>query len=76
MRAVVAEIIGVFVDDGALAVGLLVWCAVVAGVRAVLPGLPLLAGGLLALGCVVILLVNIRRAAVSRPPSGRPSRGA
>ncbi len=77
MRAVLGEIIGLFVDDGSLAVALLVWCGVVAGVRAVLPGSPLLAGLLLAGGCVAILLVNISRTAgVSRRPSGRPSPGA
>jgi hypothetical protein len=78
IRVILSEIIGLFVDDGSLAAALLVWCAVVAGVRAVLPGSPLLAGGLLAGGCVAILLVNIRRTAagVSRPPSARPSPGA
>lgn len=77
MRAVLGELIGLFVDDGSLAVALLVWCAVVAAVRAMLPGSALLVGALLALGCVAILLINICRAAtVSRRPSAPPSPGA
>ncbi len=61
ISSIFAEILGLFVDDGSLALqslGLivLVWVAVRLG------GLPPLAGaGLLLLGCIVILCLSLRR---------------
>ena len=63
------ELIGLFVDDGALAVALLVWTAFVGGAVLALPGLPAAsAGAVLAIGCIAILLANIRRTARLRRP--------
>ena len=55
----VREIWGLFVDDGALALGLLIWCAV-AGF--LLPRLSLPAGAdatVLFLGCLLILVASV-----------------
>jgi hypothetical protein len=77
MNAVVValrELWGLFVDDGSLAVALVVWC-VIAGL--VLPHLLPSndwRGPLFFIGCVVILLVNIG-AAVRRRTLATQSRG-
>jgi hypothetical protein len=58
---ILRELAGLFVDDGSLAVALVIW-AVVAGLA--LPHLPLPRewdGPILFLGCVLILLENLRR---------------
>jgi hypothetical protein len=60
---VIQELIGLFVDDGALAIailGVIAFAALVAA--AVVPGMPLAAGAILVLGCSVVLLINILRA--------------
>jgi hypothetical protein len=61
MRTVLDELVGLFVDDGFLALGLLAWCAAVALVH-FLFHVPLL-GPLLLLGCALILLLTVLRAA-------------
>lgn len=69
MRAVLAEIIGLFVDDGALALALalVAWCAAVGLAVALRPGLAgAVAGAALLAGCVAILLGNVARAARRR----------
>jgi hypothetical protein len=66
LRAIVSEIVHLFVDDGLLALALVVWCAVVGGVGLLLPGLLPVAGPALFLGCVVILLGTVVRAARGR----------
>ncbi|RVA25165.1 hypothetical protein EN935_24785 [Mesorhizobium sp. M7D.F.Ca.US.004.03.1.1] len=63
IRLVLNELIGMFVDDGNLALLALV---VIAGVTAAVKLLalpPLLGGGLLLAGCLAILLQRVRRAA-------------
>lgn len=67
LRAILDEVIGLFVDDGSLALALIVWCALVglvalsgSGVMMALTGAALLAG------CVAILLVNVVTAARKR----------
>ena len=67
IRVVFAEIIGLFVDDGSLAIALVIWCAVIGAIVMFAPGLPVAvpAAALLA-GCVSILLVNVIRAARKR----------
>lgn len=66
-RLLVDEIFGLFVDDGSLAVSLLIWCAIVGGARAFLPGLPAtVSGAALLVGCAAILLVNAGRTAAAR----------
>ena len=62
LTAVVRELLGLFVDDGALALGV---CAVVlltALSTVLIPDRPLATGGLLLLGCLGVLLMNLARA--------------
>jgi hypothetical protein len=63
--AVIRELIGLFVDDGALAIAILGIVAFAALVAAAVPGMPLAAGAILALGCPGVLLINIVRASRS-----------
>jgi hypothetical protein len=63
--AVIRELIGLFVDDGALAIAILGIVAFAALVAAAVPGMPLAAGAILALGCPSVLLINIVRASRS-----------
>jgi hypothetical protein len=61
--AVLREIAGLFVDDGALALGILA-VIVAAGVLAtLLPSFSLVAGAVLLFGCLGVLLANVMRAA-------------
>jgi len=66
LRIAVKELIGMFIDDGSLALFTLILIVVVAGaVRLV--GLPPLAGGILLLvGCLAILVQSVQRAASRR----------
>ena len=64
---ILGELMGLFIDDGSLAVALLAWCALIAATIKLTPGIPAAASGAaLLLGCVAILLVNVGRAARSR----------
>ena len=60
LAAILREVAGLFVDDGSLALAILVVVAIAA---ALAPDLPLLAGATLVLGCLGVLLVNVVRAA-------------
>jgi hypothetical protein len=62
---VIQEVIGLFVDDGALAIAILGVVAFAALVAAAVPGMPLAAGAILVLGCPGVLLINILRASRS-----------
>jgi hypothetical protein len=62
---VIQELIGLFVDDGALAIAILGVVAFAALVAATVPGMPLAAGAILVLGCPGVLLINILRASRS-----------
>ncbi|MGA6964118.1 MAG: hypothetical protein WBZ51_10910 [Xanthobacteraceae bacterium] len=62
---VIRELIGLFVDDGALAIAILGVVAFAALVAAAVPGMPLAAGAILVLGCPGVLLINILRASRS-----------
>lgn len=67
LRAILHEIIGLFVDDESLALALVLWCAGIGAAVLLVPGLPVpLAASLLLAGCVGILLVNVLRAAKKR----------
>lgn len=74
LRAILAEIIGLFVDDESLALPLVLWCGGIGAAVLLLPGLPVpFAAALLLAGCVGILLTNVMRAARKRrsaAPSG------
>ncbi|MBV9829210.1 MAG: hypothetical protein JO001_26630 [Alphaproteobacteria bacterium] len=63
LRAVAAELAGMFWTDRWLAGATLGLVGVVAGVALRLPGQPLVTGGLLLVGCVVILIGVVRRGA-------------
>lgn len=60
--AILRELLGLFVDDGSLALALVAWCAT-AGF--ILPRVPFSGwdGVVLAVGCIAILLGNVTMAA-------------
>jgi hypothetical protein len=59
---VLRELAGLFVDDGALALAILV-VVVIAGIVATLvPEIPSAAGAILLFGCLGVLLLNVARA--------------
>jgi hypothetical protein len=65
MKTIIAawhELAGLFVDDGWLAVAIVAIVAV-AALLSLLPGAGLAAGGVLLLGCLGALFVNVLRAA-------------
>ena len=66
LRAVLAEIVHLFVDDGSLALALVAWCAAIGLAVLALPMLLPASGPALFLGCAAILLVNVVRAARAR----------
>jgi hypothetical protein len=56
-------LIGLFVDDGSLALAILV-VVLLAGILATLmPNAPLVAGSLLLIGCLAVLFANVMKAA-------------
>jgi hypothetical protein len=63
LRAVLRELLGLFVDDGALALEILAVVVVAAIAADLLPNVPLATGGILLLGCVGVLLTSVARAA-------------
>jgi hypothetical protein len=68
MNAVVSvlrELAGLFVDDGSLALAILVVVAVAGSFSTLLPGIPLAAGAILLFGCLGVLLANVARAVQS-----------
>jgi len=63
LGSVFRELLGLFVDDGSLALEI-VGVVVLAGMSAILiPGVPLAAGSILLLGCPGVLFANVARAA-------------
>lgn len=63
LRGIIAEVIHLFVDNGSLALALVVWCGAVRLAAAFLPPSGALLGPALFAGCAVILLVNVIQAA-------------
>ncbi len=57
------EILGLFVEDGSLAIGIVIWIAVAAWLLPYLPGAATWRGPLLFLGLALLLLENVRRSA-------------
>lgn len=57
------ELWGLFVDDGSLAVALVLWCAAAGLGLRLLPVANALDAPLLFAGCLAILIVNVARAA-------------
>jgi hypothetical protein len=63
LKAVLREVAGLFVEDGALALEIIA-VVVLAGVLArLLPDNPAVAGGILVIGCLGVLGANVARAA-------------
>ncbi len=59
LTAVAHEVLGLFVDDGSLALAILAVVVLAAVAAAILPSVPLLAGAILLLGCLGVLLANL-----------------
>jgi hypothetical protein len=62
LAAVFQQLAGLFIDDGALALAILAVVALAALCAALTPGFPLLTGGVLAFGCLGVLLASVLRA--------------
>jgi hypothetical protein len=56
------ELAGLFVDDGALALMIIAVVVLTGVVAMLLPEVPLVAGGILLLGCLTALLSSVARA--------------
>jgi hypothetical protein len=66
LTSVVRELLGLFIDDGSLALAILAWVAIVAGLQSAAL-LPALAGGALVFaGLAAILIENVVRRARRR----------
>lgn len=63
LKEVIAELIGMFVADARLSAEVLVLVAVVAAMSMLTTVDPLVAGGVLLAGCLVIVISGVRRAA-------------
>jgi hypothetical protein len=59
----IRELIGLFVDDGSLAVALVAWILVLQAARGFWPSLDPWGAAILFLGCIAILIENTLRAA-------------
>jgi hypothetical protein len=63
IRGLLRELIGLFVDDGSLALALLIWLGFSAAIAWKTEYDGLAKGGILVAGCAVILLENVIRRA-------------
>jgi uncharacterized membrane protein YhaH (DUF805 family) len=61
--AVFRELLGLFVDDGSLALAILAVVMLAAISVALIPDVPLMAGAILLFGCLGVLLANLAIAA-------------
>ncbi len=59
--AVLRELIGLFIDDGSLALAILAVVLVAAMATVLVPNLPLAAGAILLFGCLGALIENVLR---------------
>jgi hypothetical protein len=66
LGAVFRELLGLFVDDGSLALAILAVVTLAAISVALIPDAPLAAGVILLLGCLGVLSANVARAARRR----------
>jgi hypothetical protein len=60
--AVLRELIGLFVDDGSLAIAILLVIALAGVCVSGMPHVPMVAGAVLLLGCLGALVENVTRA--------------
>jgi hypothetical protein len=63
LRAVFGELLGLFVDDEALALGILAVVALAGALAALMPEPSLLAGAVLLFGCLGVLVATAMRTA-------------
>jgi hypothetical protein len=56
------ELLGLFVEDGALALAIVAIVALAGGVAALLPAAPAASGAILLVGCLAVLFTNVMRA--------------
>ena len=63
LRAVFGELLGLFVDDEALALGILAVVALAGALAALMPESSLLAGAVLLFGCLGVLVATAMRTA-------------
>jgi hypothetical protein len=63
LTSILRELAGLFVDDGSLALAILGVIALAWIFAALMPGMPLVAGAMLLLGCLGVLLANVMIAA-------------
>jgi hypothetical protein len=63
LRAVAHELLGLFIDDGALAVEILAVVILAAVFAALAPERPLVTGAILLLGCLTVLSISVAKAA-------------
>jgi hypothetical protein len=63
LRQIFREVIGLFVDDGSLALAIIAVVLFAATVAAIAPDDRLAAGGVLLLGCLGVLATNVSRGA-------------
>jgi uncharacterized membrane protein YgdD (TMEM256/DUF423 family) len=66
IRLVLNELVGMFVDDGSLALLALILIALITAAVKLLALPPLIGGVLLLVGCLAILVESVRRAARGR----------
>ena len=66
LKALIGEIIGMFVDDGSLALAIVAIAAVSYLLSTIVPEHLLVAGGFLYIGCLVALVENCFRSVWSR----------
>jgi hypothetical protein len=62
LNAIVHEVIGLFVDDGLLALGILIVVALAALSELLMADTQITGGAILLFGCLGMLLVNVLRA--------------
>ena len=61
--SVIRELAGLVVDDGWLALAILLVIALAGFLSTVMPDMPIAAGAMLLFGCLGVLLANVTRAA-------------
>jgi hypothetical protein len=71
LASLVRVLARLFVDDGSLALAIITAIILAAGVAALAPGSPIVAGIVLLGGCLAALFVNVMRAARGRESARR-----
>lgn len=62
LRALLGELAGLFVEDGALALAIVAVIALAGTIAVLAPAASWVSGGILVLGCLGVLVVNVMRA--------------